>query len=140
MGEANNIRHSGSRSRDRYGTIIPQDAVDTGLQSNPFGPTMKIAMIDSQHGAKLRQRFGDILGHDGLVTRLGEALGPNLAAGRKKVTRWFNGDREPPEEIWHLLEVLEATPKVHWPERWKNAVLRQVKVGRPMDLKHNRKT
>ena len=82
---------------------------------------------------ELRRRFGDLLGHDGLVTRLGEALGPNLAAGRKKVTRWFSGEREPPEEIWHLLEALEAMDRVQWPERWKNARLRDVVVGRPRE-------
>lgn len=101
------------------------------MQMHPTWSHMDAAM-DSQDGAELRRRFGELLGHDGLVTRLGEALGPNLAAGRKKVTRWFSGERAPPEEVWHLLEQLENTPKVHWAERWKNARLREVAVGRPL--------
>lgn len=92
---------------------------------------MDTIMPDTTEGADLRQRFGDLLGHDGLVSRLAEALGPNLAAGRKNVTRWFSGEREPPEVLYRLLEVLEVTPRAYWPERWKVALLRDVKVGRP---------
>lgn len=125
------LRPSGSHFRDRMPYLRHNLPIDAGCGGSIWSHFMSAVMADSEDGARLRQRFGDILGHEGLVTRLGAALGPNLAAGRKKVTRWFSGEREPPEEVWLLLRLLEQTPKVYWPEEWKRAVLREVKVGRP---------
>lgn len=88
-------------------------------------------MQGMQKTVDIRARFAKLLGgEEGLETRVGAAVGPTVASGRRKAYKWFAGEHGP-EHLEVLVELLEACPKKLWPARWRDAAAMDVKVGRP---------
>ena len=68
-------------------------------------------------GKQLRKRLRVLFGEEWRLK-----LVINIGKDYATLKRWMNGELVIPQYVTVIIELLEATPPKHWPERWRNPV------------------